>query len=165
MEKSFKVTIATLYATSYAALTILQTISMGPLTYGPIQVRLSDALLPTAMVTGIPAAIGLAIGCIIANMYYYLSPLDVVLGSIANFIAAYLSYKFSKGKAIVAGLLSAVSVALIVGTYLSYLFNLNIFIVILWVGVGEFISTVLVGVPLTKALEKAFRDHLRELIE
>ena len=47
----------------------------------------------------------------------------------------------------------------------KYLFNLNIFIVILWVCVGEFISTVLIGVPLTKALEKAFRDHLRELIE
>ncbi|RLE70426.1 MAG: hypothetical protein DRJ43_02045 [Thermoprotei archaeon] len=81
----------------YASITLVQALLGGPLAYGPMQVRVSDALLPTAMITGVPAAIGLALGCIVAHAYTTGSVIDMLFGSLANFTSAYMSAKLSRG--------------------------------------------------------------------
>ncbi|NLC17101.1 MAG: QueT transporter family protein [Clostridiales bacterium] len=76
-------------AALYAGLTIL----LQPISYGPIQFRVSEALtiLPLFFVEAIP---GLAVGCFLANAYMY-GPIDMILGSLATLVAAILT-RYSK---------------------------------------------------------------------
>lgn len=67
----------------YAALTMVLT----PISYGPLQLRLSELLciLPFFF----PAAAGgLAVGCVIANTMSTAGMLDIVFGSLATLLAA-----------------------------------------------------------------------------
>ncbi len=82
------ITTAAIIAAIYAALTYLG--SFFGLSYGPIQVRFSEALTILPIFT--PAAIpGLTIGCFIANIGSF-NPLDMIFGSFATFLAALLTY-------------------------------------------------------------------------
>lgn len=68
-------------AALYAALTL----ALAPLSYGPIQLRVSEAMtvLPLFFAEAIP---GLAIGCLIANIVS--TPWDMLFGTIATLVAA-----------------------------------------------------------------------------
>ncbi|MEA5002230.1 MAG: QueT transporter family protein, partial [Christensenella sp.] len=79
---------ASLIAALYAALTLL----LAPLSYGPVQVRVSEALCVLPFFT--PAAVpGLFIGCMLANLYTAgLGVMDIVVGSLATLLAATLTW-------------------------------------------------------------------------
>ena len=82
---------AALIAAVYSVITLL----FAPISYGIMQVRVSEALTILPYFT--PAAIpGLFIGVVIANSYGGLGLLDIVFGSLATLIAAYLSYLLRK---------------------------------------------------------------------
>jgi len=82
-----RVTIASAIAALYATLSIL----LEPISYGPLQFRLSEALAVLPVVT--PAAIpGLAIGCFLANLFGPNGILDVVIGTICTLVAALGTY-------------------------------------------------------------------------
>ncbi len=153
------VTIASIYAALYATITILETVTVGTLAYGPIQVRVSDALLPLPMIHGIPAAIGLAIGCFVANAYATGNIIDIVFGSIANLVAGVLAAKASKGKPFLASTYAILAVTLIVGTYLPLLFPIPLWFSYASIFVGEAIAIYLIGYPLLKILQKHMRTH------
>ena len=51
----------------FAALYAIGVISLAPFSYGLVQVRIADALLPLSIVFGMPAVIGLSLGTFIAN--------------------------------------------------------------------------------------------------
>lgn len=74
-----KLAAAAVVAAAYAALTML----LAPLSYGPVQFRVSEALciLPAIMPC---TAWGLFAGCIIANLLSAAGPLDIVFGSLAS---------------------------------------------------------------------------------
>lgn len=118
-RRSRYVTQAGLIAALYAATTI--PVIQNPLTYGPIQLRVSEALTVLALFT--PAAIpGLTIGCAVANgaMVAQFGPtalLDVVFGSLATFLGAVWTYRLRRRPA-VALLGPVVANALIVAAYL-----------------------------------------------
>ena len=78
-----KLAAAAVVAAAYAALTML----LAPLSYGPVQFRVSEALciLPAIMPC---SAWGLFAGCIIANLLSAAGPLDIVFGSLASLGAA-----------------------------------------------------------------------------
>jgi len=80
------------HAASIAAVYAVLTIAFAPLSYGQIQVRFAEALtiLPFFTSAAIP---GLFVGCIVANFFGPGGMLDVVFGSAATLIAAYISYK------------------------------------------------------------------------
>lgn len=61
-------------------------------TVGPVQFRLSEVLCTLAVLT--PAAIpGLAVGCLLSNIVSVgVLPLDMVLGTLATFLAAVCAY-------------------------------------------------------------------------
>ena len=155
MRKSLAVSIAAIFAALYAIITIAETTLGGPLTYGPIQVRISDALLPLPMIFGLPSAVGLFIGTVVANAYYMLSPLDILFGSIANLIAGILSAKFSRGNVFLAAAYPVLVVTIVIGSYLP-LFFVGVPLWLIYGGViaGEIISCMVVGVPLLKTVQR-----------
>jgi len=70
----------------YASLTF----AFSPISYGPVQVRISEALtvLPYVM----PASVwGLFIGCFLANWLGGLGPWDIFAGSLCTLLAAVLN--------------------------------------------------------------------------
>ena len=65
------------------------------LTFGPVQCRLAEAL--TVLPFLFPAtAPGLAIGCLITNLLSPYGPIDVIFGTLATAIAAWLTTKMPK---------------------------------------------------------------------
>ena len=77
------------HAAIIAAVYVVLTIIFAPISYGQVQVRISEALTVLPYFT--PAAIpGLFIGCIIANIYGGAGIIDIIFGSLATLFAAFL---------------------------------------------------------------------------
>lgn len=65
------------------------------LTFGPIQIRFAEAL--TVLPFLFPAtAPGLAIGCLLTNLLSPYGPIDVVMGTLATAVAAWLTVKMPR---------------------------------------------------------------------
>ena len=81
-------TFAAIIAAAYAALTMLLP---GP-SYGYTQLRIAEALtvLPFLFPSCAP---GLAVGCLIANLLSPYGPIDMICGTAATALAAFLSIK------------------------------------------------------------------------
>lgn len=136
-----------LIAAMYAALTML----FAPISYGQIQVRISEALTILPFFT--PAAIpGLAIGCLFSNFLSGFGIIDIIFGTLATLIAAVLTYYMPKKW--LAPLPPVIVNGIIVGFVLNYVADLPLFITMLWVGFGELIACYLLGYPLLLSLEK-----------
>jgi uncharacterized membrane protein len=73
-----------------AALYAVLTYAFAPIAYGPIQVRIAEALCVLPFFT--PAAVpGLFLGCAIANFFSPFGWIDVVVGGLASLAAAFLA--------------------------------------------------------------------------
>ena len=170
---------AGMIAAVYAACTLAALVLLQGLAWGPVQFRISEALVALAVLT--PAAVpGLTIGCIVANLANMvisgtgaLGLLDVVFGSLATLVGALWCRKFADRPAV--ALLGPVAAnALIVPAYLPillqglgfytipfttisldgaylprYLFGLAA------TGIGEAVVVYALGLPLVSALRKA----------
>jgi uncharacterized membrane protein len=134
-------------ATIYATVTLI----FQPLSYGPVQVRISEALtlLPCLWAEAVP---GLFIGCMIANIFGGYGLLDIFLGSAATLIAAVMSH-LARNR-ISAAAAPVVVNAVIVGVYLSFLTEVPIVLSVLYVGFGEAVACFALGLPLLRYLEK-----------
>ena len=65
------------------------------LTFGPVQLRFAEAL--TVLPVVFPAAApGLAVGCLITNLLSPYGPVDVIFGTLATAIAAWLTIKMPR---------------------------------------------------------------------
>lgn len=113
-----------LIAGLYTALTLV----LAPMAFGPVQCRAAEALTILAAYT--PAAIpGLTVGCVISNLVgltmgaNVAGALDILLGTLATGIAAWLSYRLRnfriKGLPFWSTIPPIVTNALIVGTELA----------------------------------------------
>ncbi|MDO8885870.1 QueT transporter family protein [Candidatus Oleimmundimicrobium sp.] len=159
--KTHFITRAAVIAALYAALTIALT----PLSYGQIQVRVSEAL--TVLAYFEPAAIiGLYLGCLIANMNSPLGLLDVFFGSFLTLAAASLTWAIGRlflkssqktyiYKGSLLGLLPPVLInAFGVALILKIVLGLPYWITVFWVGIGEAIAVYTLGYPLLIILLK-----------
>ena len=134
-----------------AAIYLVLNIIFAPISYGPVQVRIAEALAVLPFID--PSAIlGLFIGCILANIYGGLGLLDIIGGSLCTLLAAYLTSKMKNPK--LAPLPPVLINALGVSIYLHLLFNLPYWITVLYIGVGEFIACYILGYPLLIVLIK-----------
>jgi len=115
------VALTAVFASLYAVINIFQTMMGGPITYGPIQLRLADCLIPLSALFGWPAVIGVAVGCF-SNAYYMLDPADIVIGPIVNFAAALLIFLLRRQR-LVACVSGALTVGVPIGLYLYYLYT------------------------------------------
>jgi uncharacterized membrane protein len=120
--------------------------------------RLADALLPLSMIFGIPSAIGLSLGCIVSNVYGGLGIVDIVGGSAANFVACTLAwYVARKGQValrFLGSVLETILVTLIVGGYLSLIFQVQIEFGLLGVLIGSIIAINLIGFPIQELIRR-----------
>jgi uncharacterized membrane protein len=105
----------------FAALYAMIVIIFAPISYGPIQLRVADALIPLSAYLGIPVIYGVTLGAIIANTYWFISPIDVIFGSLANLLASFIIYKY-KERIIPASLTASFIIGLMVGGYLWLFF-------------------------------------------
>jgi len=121
--RSKDVSLMAIFASLYAVINIVQTSMGGPITYGPVQLRLADCLLPLSILFGWPQILGVSIGAF-SNAYYWLDPADVIIGPIVNFAAAGAMYLLGKRK-LVACSLGAFIVGIPIGFYLYYLYTIG----------------------------------------
>ncbi len=141
-----------------AALYASLTFAFSPISYGPVQVRISEALtvLPYVM----PASVwGLFIGCFLANWLGGLGPWDIFAGSLCTLLAAVLTHCVRKTKKPWLAPLPPVLVnAFGVSAYLQLLFQPPpipvfkglppYFLFVISVGTGELIACYVLGYPL-----------------
>ena len=161
MNKTSRLARVALIAAAYAVLTL----AFPPLSYGPVQLRISEALcvLPFFM----PEAVaGLTAGCFLANLigmsFGMTLPWDVVIGTLATFLAAVWSVRI-KNKWLLP--LPAVVVnALFVGAMLTFVMTEGMEALPLWyniltVGVGQLIACYGAGLPLFKVIERLIKKQ------
>ncbi len=123
---------AALYAALYAALTLAP--GLNALAYGPVQFRLSEALLVFACVD--PAAVpGLTIGTALGNLNSPMLVADVLFGSLLTLVAASLMQRI--GPRFVALLVPVVVNGLGVAAMLAVVLDLPFWASAVWVGAGE----------------------------
>jgi len=144
----------------YASLTV----ALSPISYGPLQIRVSEALTVLPYIT--PSAIlGLFIGCFIANWLGGLGPWDIFLGSFLTLIAAIMTYLTSKtSRPWLAPLPPILINAFGVSAYLQLLFEPPrmpflggippYLLFVITVGMGEIIACYGLGYPLLRLLLK-----------
>ena len=119
-----KLALASVVAAAYAALTIC----LQPISYGPVQFRVSEALciLPYFFPC---TACGLFLGCAIANILGG-GVLDIVFGSLATLLAALVTARFGRkehtvGNSLLACLPPVVFNAVIVGAVVTAVFTVE----------------------------------------
>ncbi|HZK12704.1 MAG TPA: QueT transporter family protein [Atribacterota bacterium] len=134
-----------------AAIYVVLNIIFAPISYGPIQVRIAEALVVFSFIDS-SAIMGLFLGCILANIYGGLGMVDVIGGSLCTLIAAYLTYKVKNPK--LAPLPPILINAFGVSIYLHFLFDLPYWITVLYIGIGELVACYILGYPLLILLIK-----------
>ncbi len=130
------------------------------LSYGPIQFRISEALMVMCLFSP-TCAVGVSVGCFMANLFspYGVNMFDLILGTFATVLAAVLTYSmrefFRKNKLTLMffPLPTILSNAFIVGSYLPFITGTykNMFSVlycVLTVGIGEVLVLYILGLPL-----------------
>ena len=160
-SKTKRIAYAAVVAAAYAALTML----LAPISYGPIQFRLSECLCILPFFDPVFAA-GLFVGCLIANLMSTAGLLDIVFGSLATLLAALCTAALGKrGKGwlncILACLAPVIFNALIVGAVLAYtiapegmVFGAAFALFGFQVGLGEAVVLFVLGLPLMRLLLK-----------
>ena len=135
-------------ASLYAVITVVLAFA----SYGPIQVRVSEALTVLAYIT--PAAIpGLFVGCALANINSPAAIVDVIGGSLCTLLAAFLTFLVSRTKKPILAPLPPVLInAFGVSLYLHPLWEWNYWLTVIWVGIGEIVSCFILGYPLLKII-------------
>lgn len=134
-----------------AAIYVIITYILKPISYGPLQIRISEALTLLPVVES-SAVLGLFIGCFMANLLGGMGPWDIYLGSLITLVSAYLTSKTDNPflGAIPPIVLNMFGVSL----YVSKLSGIPYFLTALTIGVGQFIAVLGIGIPIFIAMKK-----------
>lgn len=126
------------------------------LAYCPIQVRVSESLCVLPVV--FPEAVfGLTLGCLVSNLTSPFGMVDIIFGTLATFVAAFLTFKLKKftlyGLPLMSLIPPVVINPLVVGLTISIFspegFSVAaFFLIFVSIMVGELISCYALGVPL-----------------
>lgn len=136
-----------------AAIYVVLTVSFAAISFGPIQFRISEALVILPFFT--PAAVpGVFAGCLISNLMagaFY----DAVFGSLATLIGAIFSYLLRKQKFLVC-IPPIISNTIIIPWVLRYAYGIPdaIPFLMLTVGIGEILAVGGLGNMLLLSLER-----------
>ena len=133
------------YSAVIAALYACASIFLPAISYGPVQVRISEALCPIASLSlnTVPA---LSIGCFLANLYSG-NIIDIIFGTLTTLVASLVSYKL-RNKLCLVPLPHVLLNAVIVGGYLTLQYGGLVWMNMLTVGIGQLISCYIIGLPL-----------------
>ncbi|MDR0357542.1 MAG: QueT transporter family protein [Clostridiales Family XIII bacterium] len=134
----------------YAALTM----ALAPISYGPMQVRVSEALTVLPYFT--PAAVpGLFVGCFVANTISFYGVPDMIFGSLATLAGAFLSYKLRK-RAWLVPLPPILVNGVVIGAMLYFIYGVepSLLADMAWVALGECLACYALGYPLLRYLKR-----------
>jgi len=150
---------ASLFASLYAVGVLL----LAPMSFGVLQVRVADALIPLSILLGWPVVVGVGLGNLVANALG--SPfgiVDILGGTVANLVASYVAMKIAETRLRGSWLLGCASanviVSFIVGGYITWLAQIRLDspfwdLPIVGVLIGSTVSINIVGYLLLKALK------------
>lgn len=124
--------------------------------FGPVNVRVADALYPLIALLGLPGLLGCFVGQLAFNSYgvsvgIALGPGDL-LSPFIFLIPKFLIWKFGL-KAVPVHVLA---VALWIGTLLYFQFGIPLWLSFLTVGLGECVAEIGLGVPLALSFKRAW---------
>lgn len=162
-------------AAAVGALYAVLTVALAPISYGPVQLRLSEALcvLPYFMPV---TAFGLFVGCALANLVTG-NILDIVFGSLATLLAGLITARAGRMKPGPASRLLACTApvavnAVVVGAVICYAYNgfdpirhFGVFALNAGqIALGEAAVMYLVGLPLLHYLpgRRFFREYIEK---
>ncbi len=142
------------YAALYAALVVV----LGAFSYGPIQIRLADAMVAAVPLLGLAGVLGHTLGVFVANLFSTAGLIDLLntIPSFAMSFVVYYVYKRTMNDYTVIITCTAYSAVIgtTVGWMLSSLYALPLLITIAYVSIGNIIASVLIGWPVFKLLKK-----------
>lgn len=151
--------IATLYA--------VVTIACGPLSYEFMQFRFSE-LLNLLVFFNPYYTIGLTLGCLLANLFSSVGPIDILFGTLTTLVACLLMVLYSKliKNLFSVGFIPCILNAVVV-PFTIYVSTINTndpmvltpvlyFTMFGWVLLGEFVCIVVIGYPLFLVLTKKY---------
>lgn len=160
------ISLAAILAALYATLVIV----FAPISFGPVQLRVADCLIPLAALLGWPAAVGVSLGALIGNLYFFLGPMDVIFGALANLLAGMLIWKM-KRNLLVACAAASLVIGVVVGGYLwlffpppdIFGFSLPIWLAMMVsISLSSLIAVSVLGYSLVRSLEAS---GLKKLLE
>ena len=138
METRLKAYRGAMVAALYAALTL----GLAPVSYGAVQVRVSEfmtllAFYDKGLITG------LTLGCLISNVGSPFGITDMLIGTSATFLGLYFM-RFCRS-AFLASLMPVFSNGLLIGFELNYMADLPLLPTMGYVALGEIISVTILG--------------------
>jgi hypothetical protein len=160
------ISLAAILAALYATLVIV----LAPISFGPVQLRVADCLIPLAALLGWPAVVGVSLGALMGNVYFFLGPIDVVFGALANLLAGLLIWRMKKNL-LAACVAASLVIGVVVGGYLWTFFpppnffgvSLPIWLaMIVSISLSSLIAISVLGYGLVRALEAS---GLKKLLE
>ena len=121
--------------------------------FGPIQIRVAEAL--TVLPILFPEAVlGIFVGVLLSNILGGMGVWDIFGGSLISLVAAIITYKYRESWVAYASpiVLNAVFVSL----YLKFVFHLPMpyWLMVLTVGAGQAVAVLGLGIPLIRQLKK-----------
>ena len=134
-----------------AALYTALTYALAPFSYGPVQLRVSEAL--TVLPILFPEAIaGLFVGVLLSNILGGLGPWDIFGGSTVSLLAAYLTYRYKDN--LIAYLSPVILNGILISLYLSVLYGVPYWLTVLSISASEAIVVFGLGYPLIRLLRR-----------
>ena len=99
--RSKNLAVIAIYAALYAALVVV----LGAFSYGPVQVRVADAMLAVVPLLGLAGVLGHTLGVFVANIFSTVGPIDLLntIPSFAMSFVVYYVYKRTKNDYTVIG--------------------------------------------------------------
>lgn len=147
-----------------AAVYGIGTYAIAPIAFGPIQVRITDALLPIGWNrrVGFAGVLGVTLGVVISNLISPYGVPDIVIGTAANLLVGLVAYWLgrwqSTGALVVAAVQASVIVAFLIGVLLlGWVYSSDPVASFAAILVGELVACVGLGVPIMLALKTRYR--------
>lgn len=151
-----------------AAIYTVLTLILAPISFGPVQFRLSEIMVLLAFVDPL-YIIGLTLGCLVSNMLGGFGIMDIVFGSLATFMSCVAMYwtrstiKNIKASLLVASIWPTIFNGAIIGWMLHVTINVPMLITMLQVALGEFVVVTVIGVPLARMLTKKYGKYFQKI--
>ena len=164
MRQSNKTVYFLAYGAAIGALYVVLTLVFAPISFGPIQFRISEALCILPYFT--PAAVpGVFIGCLLSNLLCGAAPLDVVFGSLATLLGALGSLAAARRSKWLVCLPPILSNTLIIPWVLRFAYGAEEMILfsMVTVGIGEILAIGLLGTLLLVTLERYKNQVFRQM--
>ena len=158
-KNSINIALTAAITAIYAVLTL----SLGFISYGPIQFRVAEIMMLLAFLDK-GYIVGLTLGCFLANVIGPYGVPDIIFGTLATFISASMIYitrklgKQNKSTLVIASLWPTVINSIVVGLMLNVFFGFPLILSMIQVGFGEFVVVTIVGVPFFCFLMKKYKN-------